>query len=311
MSVTAVNEILPKRGSIDNLWQRSYTRTFRVQTDSPHDGPKIVRLAVDPVTGVKIPSIGFSYTNGTNAYAATESDFGSFVQSVTPECEEAGANPAFSSWKVTVEYGPYNTSLFQANPITWPIRIAFGEQKDELVVTKDQAGNAIVNSAGERYADPVTIDDTRSVITIARNEAVHAYDWTLPELYRDKINNAPWNGYPTKTVKCASIITSQPQYNSDAQVWYFEVTYVFEINRDTWTKSLLDQGYAEINAIDATKRSTIRDRDGQPIAEPSLLDGAGHKLAVNGTPVFRPHDVYPAVDFSVFNIDFNTALGRA
>jgi hypothetical protein len=307
MAVTHVNELMGsgKRSSSQNhLWQRTYKRTFLVQTSTRFDGSGTARAAVDPDTGLAVPLVGNSYTNGTATFFHTEVDAGAFVQSVSAEENSEDGK----AWLVTVEYGPYDASQFSDNPLDWPLRVSFGANRYEKILQKDEDGNAIVNSSGDPFSEPATIDDSRSLITTVRNELKSSFDFTLAETYRDSINAASWNGFDRQTVKCTSIVTGQEQYDSKAQVWYYEVTYVFEVNRNTWLSKPLDQGYTDYSLITG-KRLTIHTTNGQPPNEPSLLDGDGHRLATGHDPVFLEFKVYPELDFSAFNIDLSTSLG--
>ena len=309
MAIVSVNEQLGARtGSINAQWQRTYTRVFIVETNDVKDGPYAVRTAVDPNTSTAIPSIGNSYTNSTGAYAATETDTGSFVQSIEV-AEDGGSSSGGMQWLVTVKYGPYDATQFSATAVDWPIRVSFGGNHYDKVVWFDQAGNAIRNSAGDPFDSPITRDDTRSVITVERNELVSAFDLTLAESYRDKVNNATWNGFDAKTVKCSSITTGPPQQDANGAIFYV-VTYVFEIDRDTWKKSLLDQGLCQLDSSSPARQTPITDANGQPVTEAVPLDGSGHRLASNATPVQLDFDVYPAVDFGVFNLDLSLRYGH-
>lgn len=302
MAIVSVGEKKGVRsGSKNELWQRTFTRVFQVITDTPTDGPLAVMEAVDPLTGVAVPAVGASYSTGY------EYDDGSFVQSLkAQEVSEDG-----KQWDVSVEYGPYNAGLFPVDVISWPFELTVDGQKYERAITKDVSGNAIVNSAKSPFQEPVTVDDSRTLIKVVRNEPILTYDFTLAELYNDKVNNATWNGYAAKTVKCSGIVPGKAQYDSNTQTWYFAVTYTFEVNRDTWTRNLLDQGFCVLDSSSPPKQKAVKGVDGQPVSDPVLLDGSGNQLATTGTPVFLSYEVYPAVDFGVFNMDFATALGRS
>lgn len=291
-------------GNWDKQRQRTYKRKFRVETDSRDDGPVTIRLATTGAPPVPlVPRIGSKYF-----VTSTEQDAGSFCSNVATDFEDL--TPLGLSWILTFDYAPFDFSLFGNDPTAWPILITFGSAKYERIVTVDQDGNPILNSAGDPFESPVTIDESRSIITVQRNELVKYVEGTggfnplLAELYRDTVNNELWNGFEAKTVKCSSITTGAPQYDSNNEVWYYQVTYVFEIDRDAWTKRLLDQGY---NVISAGVRKPYL-LGGQKPEEPILLNGSG---AFTTTPHFLSYEGYPLRDFSIFNLDFNAALGRS
>jgi len=303
MGIKSVNFKSPAKrtASKNHLWQRTYGLALVVETDDPMTGPVEVMNAIDPVTGFRVPLIGSTYFVNL-----AESDLGAFLQSISVAEDDDGSG---QQWTVTLEYGPYDAAQFNgSDPTSWAIKVTHSSQKYERVIWFDQNGDAIRNSAKEPFADPITVDDSRSIITVERNELVSAFSLTLAEQYRDKINNAPWNGFATKTVKCDSITTSAPQFDSDNRVWYYTVTYVFAVNRDTWVKKLLDQGFAVLDSSSPPRPKPVMN-EGHPVSDPVPLDGSGHRLASTATPVTLSFDVYPSADFSVFNIDLSTRLG--
>jgi hypothetical protein len=293
---TTVTELKGKRSfGIDKLRARTFRREFRVVTSDPLVGSIAVRTASG------IPTIGQNY-NVTGGFA--ESDVGSFVQQISGQEESEDG----LSWIVTVEYGPYDASQFGINPVNWPVKLTFNGNKFQRIVWVDVNGNPVLNSAKERFQEPLTADDTRTTIVATRNELISGFDLTLAETYRDSTNNAVWNGFPAKYVKCGTISTGEPQYDSNAQVYFYTVTYPFEINRDTWDTKVLDQGFSYIDGTG--KRLAVRDKNGQRPSDPSLLDGSGNVLPVTGTAVYRTFEIYPERNFSTFNLNFATALGR-
>lgn len=299
MAVVAIDRI-SWTGGRNRLWQRVYELGYRVECDSRFDGPAVIRAAA---VGV-LPQIGDFYNIG-----GSEVDGGSFVEDEQFELEYSDAQKNIAVWKYTVKFGPYDASQFPENPIDWPIKVRFGGTRFERLCPRDDNGDPILMSNKLPPADPVTRDDSRSTIIVTRNELVSTFDFELAKSYRDTTNDAAWNGFAARTVKCGIIETGEPQYNSVAQVWYYAVQYPFEINEDTWDVVILDQGLMKLDGSSPPKPIPIT-RKGQPVTDPVLLDGSGHELATTGTPVFVTKRVYPMRDFSVFNIDLATALGR-
>jgi hypothetical protein len=315
MGVIECKEILEDRtGGWNRLWQRTYKRSFRVECSSRYDGPYQIRLS-----GV-VPGIGTRYF-----VSPTEFDDGSFVESHEYKCEHAGPNPEGSTWVVGVSYSPYDSSTFGSDPTLWPIRVSYGSKDYEKLVEVDQDGNAIRNSAGDRFETPVTVDDGRDLITVTRNEPVSTFDPSLPRLYRNTVNKSPWNGFETHAVKCNSVVTSDPQYDSNNRVWYYTVTYVFEAmyldpdqSPQGWAKYILDQGYMQIDVDDdgfgytdpTFTKTKILTEKGEPITDPALLDGNGQRLGTGDDPVFLNFNVYRESEFNDLNLDLSRALGR-
>lgn len=297
MAVTKVELVRGRRSAgKDSMWRRTYSKTWRVRTDNAaDDGPKILG-AVDPSSGLAVPSIGSTFYS-----TSTNKDLGAFVQSLDAQEE----NEDGLSWLVTAQYGPYDASMFGADPVAWPIKVVFTGQMREQIIYYDQAGDAIVNSAGEGYDDPITIDDPRYTMTITRNELCSTFDLSLASDFGGTTNLNAWNGFGAKKCKMGIITTGDPTLDSNNQVYFYVVTYPVEINRDGWARKLLDRGF---NALSGGVLSPILIK-GQKPDDPPLLDGTGGVLAPGGTPVFREHEVVPSTDWAGLNLDLAIRIG--
>lgn len=302
MSIVSV-ELVPgsRTSGMDGLFRRTYGVTLRVTTDDPAEHFLAVRSATDPGTGLSVPWIGTPFA------LFGEVDGGSFCNSV--EVSEADDGTGLV-WDVKVEYGVVDWQAFGPNPVEWPLKVSVSTVERELPVDFDRDGDPIRNSARQRFGDPVTVPYSDPVITCVRNEAVGDFSLTLAHDLTNTINGATWNGFAAGVVLCRSITTSEEQYDTNSETWYYKVTYVFETNRFGWRKKVLDQGYCELAGSPA-KLKRILDSEGQPIDEPAPLDGAGGKLEPDDTPVVLEFDIYESADFSVFNLDFAVRLGVA
>lgn len=302
--IASVEERRGGRSSeVDNLGRRKYTRQFTVETTAPEVGPLAVRTAVDPATSVSVPGIGSHYTNGLGPYDDEfEFDTGAFVDSISA----AEDGPEGIQWVVTVQYGPFDWTQFQGDADLWPIRVSFGGERTERVIYFDNNGDPILNSAGDPFGDPITVDDSRTVLTITRNEKVSVFDMDLAQLYSDSINDATWNGFPARTCKMGVITTGDPTYDPNGKFYYYTVTYPVTVNRATWRKEILDQGFNELDPYDDPKPVM---NSGQPVSDAVPLDGSGHRLGPYDTPVTLTFDVYEELDWSGLNIDLSTRLG--
>lgn len=299
MSILSVDEEFGQRGSsLNEMYQRTYTRVFNVVTSDPLVGP----IAVRGASG--IPGIGTHYQNGVpTLHPLHEFDNGSFVQAVNAEEASGGAG---IEWKVTVNYGPWSPAVFGSDPTLWPLRVTFGGERTEKVVEFDNTGAPIRNSAKDRFGDPVTIDDHITTLLITRNELVSTFDINLASAFSDSINEAEWNGIPERWAKMGIITTSEEKYDSNGFVWYYTVTYPVQVGRKPWRKDLLDQGY---NQIVGGKSVSIKGPDGQPLSDPRALNGSGVALGVSGSPVTLPFYVFDETDWDVLGLDLSVRLG--
>ncbi len=287
MAVTSVEELkMPRRGTANGQWQRSYTRTYRVQTDSARTGPLEVRLAL-PVT------IGSLYSTGTGP--GTEFDNGAFCNEITIECEtEDGI-----SWLATIGYGPWDPNAHPQNPLNEIPKISWQTQKFKRPVDVDINGDIVANSAGDPFDPTVEVDDNREILVITRNES--QFDESLADQYRDTINSAPFFGFDALCVKCANITGNRVQHADLG--YYWEVTYEFEINRDSWVSVVQDQGLRALDPSDDTKIMNITDEEGKDITSPMPLDGAGQPLPIGDPPVGLEFHVLTELDFSDLNLN--------
>lgn len=304
MGIESVTECYEGRGgSMNSTYERRYTRIFDVVTTGPQVGPLAVRAADG------LPRIGDHYTNGVgvddDGYPDDlEEDPGAFVGEIEAECL-GGAEGAGIAWRVIVQYQPWDPSAFGPDPTEWPLRVQFSGERTEKVLLFDKTGAPIQNSAFDRFGDPVTIDDHITTMIVTRNEPVSGFDVLLASDFSDTINDATWNGIPAGHAKMGIITTSEEQYDSNQQIWYYKVTYPIQISRKFWRKELLDHGYNELHK--GGRRPIMI--EGQPAADPVPLDGSGTRLAPGGTPVTLNFDVYDETDWSGLNINLALRLG--
>lgn len=295
MAIVTVKEDPTKRtASVQVVTGRTYTRAWEVVCDDPNDGPLTATNHAD------LPTLRDFYS-----LPGGEADPNAYVQNVEANVLHWLGDGVV--WGVTAKYGPLDPGE-SAEGVERKIRIRCSFNKFERVIWVDQDGEPIRNSAGDPFGDPVVIDDSRPLIVVTRNEDVNAFDLTLAGEYQDVVNSATWNGFPARTVKCTEIQTSEEQKDTTSGLYYYTVTYVFEIKWDTWNRKILDQGYAY---LDGSDRKPFLDDEKQPISDPKLLDGSGGELDVAmDPPVELDFRVYESKDFDIFNIDFAQAVGR-
>lgn len=280
MSIDVKETFQARRSTQGKDWKRTYTRTWRAITNDPHVDACEVRESC-PV------AIGQTYAAGSR------SDFGSFVQSITAECSDSDGK----GWTITAEYGPYDANQWPQNPTERTPKVSWSFAQFEAIADQDVDGNPILNTAFDYFDPPVTKDDSRPILTIVRNEAT--FDENLAEDYKDTVNADAFWGKDAKTVKVSNI-SAEWAFDSDIG-FYFIVTYEFHVNKDGWKKKPLNQGMRQLSS-DGSKQQQIL-VNGAPISSPALLDEDGVVLAAGADPVYLEFEVYPAVDFGIFNMD--------
>lgn len=309
MAITVTEQQGARSCSINNLYQATYKRVFVVETTGPALRCKQARDAAG------VPAVGARYDDGVDI------DNGSFV--VGKQADEA--SPDGREWHVTVNYGPYDATTFPRDPTAWPLVVSWGAQRYERSLEKaldddDEYTVDVVNSAGDPFSEPPTVDDNRITFTVERNERVltlpadpiagtpevPGFDLDLIDLYRDKTNEDLWNGRDPGTVKCNAITPGKPQQSPDGW-WYVPVAYQFEVREDGWDKVILDAGFAVVDG--SGNLTQVKGKDGQPVHEPVPLDGNGGKLAHGDPAVYLTFKGYRRLPFAAFNIDLRNRLG--
>jgi hypothetical protein len=298
VAVTEVSKIVEASGSLDFLGRLTASESWKVVCSAKTD------TVVAVLTASGLPQPGDIVTAGGTKVFFQRS-------SATRETVTASGGAV---WRVTVDYGPadYSEANPPGPPTSWPIKYRWESEEFERPAVRDVSGAALVNSAGQPPGDPWMVEDSRRVLTVVRNELVETFDPILADSFGNKLNAATWNGAAAKTVKAKPIVTSDPIYSQDLEKWYFEVTYRFHYKSEGWQARFVDQGYAELVSGSPPKLQTIRDKDGQDLKEPALLNGSGVRLTnpSPGNEVYRLFDVYPTADFSLLSINLATALGR-
>lgn len=269
--------------SVDESWQRSHTRRFRAITDDPLiDGLQIYRAL-----GL---FIGMPYVAGSSV------DCQSWVKSVkVDEVTDADGR----EWEVHVEYGPWVPQAEDPRENPTEVDLNFVEFEEPLA--KDaETGAAVVNSAGDLYADPpLTRDSARAVLTVRRNEA--NYSLALGVSYANVVNDAAFTigdlTFGPRQILCKPIVANRAFHSTCG--FYWPTTYVFHMRvADTWEAKLLDRGFRRL--VSGTRKLITND-DGSFPTEPPFLNGSGQPLAVGSPPVFRTFNKFPKADFSVFD----------
>lgn len=276
MAVTYVGELAEARTATNNRGTRTYTRAFRLTTSDRTDN------AANVGSNASLPIIGNTHPGDAKA----------FCVQLNVKCVRG-----WRIWEVTAEYD--TTRELNTVAASDPARITWDSEQFQRPLVEDRNGDAIVNSAGELFADPATIDDSRRVVTVEKNLAV-VPTWILD--YQDAINSDTFSVDGVSiAIGCAKMqkVTVGPKEERNNTV-FRTVTFTMALQRDTWKLRLLDAGYVVKKAAAPTEREAATMDDGTDPKEPMLLDGNGRPLA-NPSPanaVFREFDVYKQRAFS-------------
>lgn len=256
---------------------RRSTRVFRVVTNSPYDGDLVVLAAAGiPADGSVHPDYSYLWVNKRRAVQHDKSK---------------------KIWLVTIDYSSQRE--LSANPILDPADIEWDTDTKQIPYYKDIYGQAILNSAGQYYADGLKDDASNWTISVTKNlAAVPA--WMLT--YKDAVNSdyVYVDGllFAPKQLKIKKVKISKWQRREIFT--YRTIQLTLKTDAD-WTREILDQGLTCVDPADATKRIVVTTNDGLVATRAMLLDGSGGVLA-NPSPetaVYRSHEIFYLKPFSI------------
>ena len=276
MTVTFLGEDPGGRTAENNLGTRTYTRVFKLKTDSKNDGAYTVG------SNASLPTIGSTHPDDASAWCRRLR-----VENTDP----------FAGWTVTAEYS--SELELTTNPTLQPAEITWDSEQFQKPVLFDNTGDAVCNSAGGLFDPPAMMDDSRRVVTVQKNlSAVPA--WILD--YQDAVNS---DQFTVDGVVIAIGTAKMQRVSVGAEdirngTTFRQVTFTMHLQRDGWTVDILDAGFRKIDPSDSTKRVAISLDDGTEPSTPALLDGSGGVLSnpSPSTAVFKTFNAYKTRTFS-------------
>ncbi len=240
--------------------------------------------ALDAVWGsVRVPQINDFYRYNSN----TMTD----VFCVDRKCKQRGIEH-YHLFDITLQYESWlDSGGYELNPFMEPTRYSYAFAQFQKAIKRDIGNNYIKDSAGSMYNDIPTIDDSRPVITVKRNES--SFPIGIATLYQDAVNTdvvrINGNTFPVGTLKVQNITSGDPQTRQGID--FYAVTYTLEYRREGWAMLLIDEGFFYLSG--GVRKQAVDPADNRtPSPTPVLLDGAGGRMAVGGTPTFLSYDVY-------------------
>ena len=202
------------------------------------------------------------------------------------------------------------------DPLLQPPKISYGFASANEPVDRDANGNPIMNSAEETFDPPSSRDVDDLIIRIQRNTNNFSV-WTAAS-YKNSINSDTIWGVPPGYLMLKDWSAT---YEKSASTYYFAESMEFHIRYAAvfqggqwvalgWKLRRVDEGYRVKSGVDSNnkpKYQTILDENGKMLSQPTLLDGAGNKLASGADPVYKTFDLYPSRSFAALNLPYNGA----
>jgi hypothetical protein len=280
--------------------ERTFDMVFIVTCTQPMEESLTILNA--SANGVAIPKVGYIWPF----------DQGLVCAEVTPSQNEEQprvweVSCHFTSWRFDL-MGGRRDDIDQRNPLTFPPEISFGANKYVTYPLHMLNGTLWRNHAGDPFDPPPAIDESRQTIHIVRNEAT--FDPATARTWADVLNSDTWWGFAPRTVKLSCPTARRDRLEN---VWFWQVTYDFEVCGKLWGITLGDNQEAPgwqpvvLNAgyryLDANGRLTtpVND-DGPQYGGRVLLDFEGHQIPRGGNPKWVTAKSYVERAFSALNL---------
>jgi hypothetical protein len=171
-------------------------------------------------------------------------------------------------------------------------------------------GKSLCSSAGIPFKDGLKESFADAVYSYEKN--VGTLDWVglsdLLDTYINTVNIADFTVTyrgATKRFKKGTVLltspTSEPGFENG--ILFEKVTFQLKVRKDGWNRKVLDQGTRAFTPASKTPVKSpiappIPDERGDPVTEPALLDGKGHRLTQDGVSVFLVFRTKDEQDFS-------------
>jgi hypothetical protein len=280
---------------------RKYTVQYQVLTNDLDDDSLTV------LSSGSLPAMAASYS---------VSDLGAIV--IQRDANRDASQPLL--WNVTINYASDGINLPLA-PWEREVKWSVITKTADTALQYDVRGEdfPLINSAGDPYLPPVSVP--RGTMVFRAEWAVLGEEIDI-EWYRaflDKVNNPEFTAFPCPTaypdfsVLVESIEASQDELDG-SPFWKLtcqlalkleEVVSDWDEEEGTYTyttiggwrpSKILDQGFNE--KIGTRRIPILETGSSNPKSTPTLLDGAGAKLAVDGDPVFNDAYLFSVADLN-------------
>ncbi len=220
--------------SRDDEGHREYKMQTLVQSTSASDGPAYA------ITTPGLPLVGSPWILGNDV------DLWAWCRWSTEVTPVITGEPNYF-WLVEQTFStkplprdqqrPNDTPI--ENPLMEPPKISGSYIKVSEEATHDRFGYPIVSSSWEMLRGPqVEFDVTRSTVKIEQNFAT--LNFLLNEAYLNCVNDSPLWLQPARCIKLSGISWERKFHGQG--LMYYSRTLDFEINRNGWDRTLLDEG---------------------------------------------------------------------
>lgn len=217
-----------------------------------------------------------------------------------------------SKWDIVVNIeSPENQQQENesVHPLSRPPVIGWDFELYQEVAEKDVSTDKFIVNILGRPVDGIMRDRSRPVLRVTRNESYYSAGIALA--YANKMNSSVFAGAGVKQAlsrppKADYKVESwtNPATGIPEKVTYWEVTYEFHFNTDTWDPIVLQADIYEKGSDGNVVR--IKDGEGNDLTDPIALDSSGKAIrnqsdAKSKAQYFQPQ-IYETTDFNVLGL---------
>jgi hypothetical protein len=199
-------------------------------------------------------------------------------------------------WDVTATFSSevderQGTQAITGDPTSWlPVYETKFERLQEIT-TRDYAGDAVVNSAGQPFENGILRSRFIPIWEFFQIEASSVTDEQVLER-NEVVNNATFKGRAADTLLCTVLSSVLGfYYGARRRLTKYSLRY----NEKKWTHKRLDVGTVY---LDGGAHKAYLDDDGNVIL--GGLNGSGAKVTPGADPALLEFDMYPSATFSSF-----------
>jgi hypothetical protein len=286
MAVVHFTETTGRSGETDLESNLEYRRTFQIVTDSPQDGPSVVR------TFPLLPAMGDQYevVDTSTGVPVAVVDVEAVVVAIRVEQDDEN----LQNWTVTVDYAGIE------DPVSQPAEVNFDPVPFQKVLVDDVNGVPVMNAAGEPFEEGMTVDRHRFRLTIVKN--VLDFDPAEALEYMDTVNEVPFMEFDP--LECKLVIGATRVRRRGLDGFYWQVKAVIDIDRDGWTVKKRNAGYSRRLTVDGPAVPIVDQATGLKPSTPIMLDQDGFRLGEGDPPTIVEFDGYETKDWTPLNLEY-------
>lgn len=182
--------------------------------------------------------------------------------------------------------------------------------RDRIAIMYDLNRDAIINSAGE-FFDPPFERDLPFLIARGVKKVAGVPDWAWDMIDTKNSSDFTVDGRLVEKGRACLADIQLGQWQKSGDTRYREATFEIHIKKprkirsgessvpSPWDIEIIDQGLHELDG--SNNLTKILDHDGQPLAQPVLLNGSGLRLTTptdSDTHVYFPFEIREETDFN-------------